>query len=244
MNDHRGSTRARVGNGQPHSPPPPGRREQAYELGVFLGLIVPSMAMSFFAVRQGTLGFPLVAVSVILSDLGLTALVWFFAWRNGESLARLGWRARGPWREVAIGVVLFPALFFGVGLLEQLFAFAGLSPPATPTPALLAAHGPSEVVLAVALVVVVAVSEETIFRGYMILRLRALTGSRVAAVLVSSLIFALGHGYEGTASVAAIGCLGVALAVVYLWRGSLLAPVVLHLLQDLASIVLPALLGQ
>jgi membrane protease YdiL (CAAX protease family) len=243
MDDDSGTRRERRGGGQPHSPPPPGRREQGYELAVFLALVVPSMALSFFVVRQGTLGFPIVAVSVILRDLALTALVRFFAWRNGEPMARLGWWAGQRWREVGIAVLLFPVLFYGAGFLDELFARAGLSSPATPMPAFLAVRGPSELLLAVVLVVVVAVSEETVFRGYLILRLRELTGSPVAAVLLSSLIFSLGHGYEGTAGVATVGCLGVALATVYLWRGSLLAPVILHFLQDFAGIVLAALLG-
>jgi hypothetical protein len=41
----------------------PGRREQCVELLVFLFLIVPSMAVSFFAVKQGSLGFALVEVA-------------------------------------------------------------------------------------------------------------------------------------------------------------------------------------
>jgi membrane protease YdiL (CAAX protease family) len=47
----------------------------------------------------------------------------------------------------------------------------------------------------------VAVAEETIFRGYLILRFRAVTGRTSAAVLLSSIVFSLGHGYEGMAGV-------------------------------------------
>lgn len=219
------------------------RREQAYELAVFLFLIVPSMALSFLAVRQGSLGFAVVAVSVMLRDLALAALVFFFAWRNGEPWGRLGWRRAGGWREIGVALLLFPLVFYAAGLFDRFFLDLGLSPPATPVPGFLEAQGPGQLALAVALVVVVAVTEETVFRGYLILRLRALSGSALAAVLLSSLVFSLGHGYEGTAGVATVGCLGAVFAAVYLWRGSLLAPVVLHFLQDFTGIVLVPLLG-
>jgi hypothetical protein len=60
----------------------PGRKEQCVELLVFLFLIVPSMVLSFFAVKQGSLGFVLVAVATICRDLGLVSLILFFMWRN------------------------------------------------------------------------------------------------------------------------------------------------------------------
>ncbi|HLI86913.1 MAG TPA: CPBP family intramembrane glutamic endopeptidase [Bryobacteraceae bacterium] len=41
-----------------------------------------------------------------------------------------------------------------------------------------------------------------IFRGYLILRFAFLTRSRVAATVLSAVIFSVGHGYEGTAGVA------------------------------------------
>ncbi len=56
----------------------PSTREQALEMGAFLFLIVPSMVISLFAVRQGNLSFPLVAVATILRDLSLLCLLLFF----------------------------------------------------------------------------------------------------------------------------------------------------------------------
>jgi membrane protease YdiL (CAAX protease family) len=222
----------------------PGRREQLYEVSVFLFLIVPSMALSFLGVRQGALAFPVVASAVILRDLALTGLVLFFAWRNGEPFRCLGWTFRERWRDTALGAALFLPLALGAGLLDLGLREAGLAPPSTPLPAFLSVHGPAEALLALLLVSVVAVTEETVFRGYLILRLRFLSGSPAAAVVLSSLVFSLGHGYEGTAGVVTVGVVGAVLALVYLWRGSLVAPMVMHFLQDFTSIVVPALLGE
>jgi membrane protease YdiL (CAAX protease family) len=90
---------------------------------------------------------------------------------------------------------------------------------------------------------VVALAEETIFRGYLILRFKAITTNTASAVLASAVIFSLGHGYEGSAGVITVGVMGLVFAFVYLWRKSLVAPVVMHFLQDFIGIVLLPLLG-
>ncbi len=86
-------------------------------------------------------------------------------------------------------------------------------------------------------------AEEIIFRGYLIHRLSAVTRRPAVAALLSGIIFSLGHGYEGTTGVITVGVMGLALAFVYLWRRTLLAPIVMHFLQDFGAIVLLPLLG-
>ncbi len=143
-------------------------KAQLIEVSVFLFLIVPSMALSFFAVKQGSLGFVIVAFSVILRDLALVSLIFFFIWRNGESIRRLGWTLENGWKEAVLGVVLFVPFFYSAALLESMLLAAGFSAPSPPLPSFLAAKGVTEIALAFVLVVVVAVTEETIFRGYLI----------------------------------------------------------------------------
>lgn len=223
----------------------PSRKEQWIELSVFLFLIVPSMALSFFAVKQGSLGFVVVAMSTMLRDLSLVALILFFAWRNHEPVTALGWSAARRWREILLGMVLFVPIFFGAGWLERTLHSIGFSLPATPLPSLDPAPDPAQLLLATVLVVVVALAEETIFRGYLMLRLTALTKSPAAAVVLSAVVFSIGHGYEGSAGVITVGTLGAVFAVVYLWRGSLLAPMTMHFLQDFIGIVVvPLVVGR
>jgi membrane protease YdiL (CAAX protease family) len=221
-----------------------GWTEQLLEVSVFLFLIVPSMVLSFFAIRQGNVSFMLAAISAILRDLALVSLVLFFIWRNGEPLRSLGWSLKHSWQDMALGLGLFIPLFFGAGILENLLQAAGLSVPSMPLPSFLAPRRPVEFLVAFVLVVVVALAEETIFRGYLILRFRAITASRTAAVVLSAVIFSLGHGYEGSAGVVTVGVMGAVFALIYLWRRSLVAPVVMHFLQDFLSIILvPLLVG-
>jgi membrane protease YdiL (CAAX protease family) len=222
---------------------PPSRRDQMLELSTFLLLIVPSMVLSFFAVKQGGLSFLLTAWATIFRDLGLVALIFYFLRRNGEPVSSIGWTSEKRWKEVGLGLALFLPFTLGAGLLERSLLGAGLSTPATPLPAALTAKGIPELLLAALLVLVVAVSEEIIFRGYLILRLRDVTGSTFGSVLLSAFVFSLGHGYEGSAGLVTVGFMGLFFALVYLWRGSLVVPVVIHFLQDFTGIVLAPLLG-
>jgi len=216
----------------------PGEKEQFFEVAVFLFLIVPSMVLSFFAVKQGSLSFLLVASSTILRDLALVSLIFFFLWHNGEPAGRIGWTPKNIGKEIALGIALFIPFLIVNNLLDQGLQAVGFSAPSTPVPSYLTTRDMSQVLLACILVAVVALAEETIFRGYLILRLKAVTGSRLAATLLSAAIFSLGHGYEGSAGVITVGVMGLVLAFVYMWRQSLVAPIVMHFLQDFIGIVL------
>jgi membrane protease YdiL (CAAX protease family) len=219
-----------------------GRKAQLFEVGAFLFLIVPSMCLSFLMVRTGNLGFVITAVATIFRDLALVGLIAFFLWRNREAAGQIGWSFRGVERECLIGVLLFGPVLFASVWLDRVLLALGFSGPATKTPSFLAARGPAQFVLAVALVLVVASTEEIIFRGYVILRLKAVTRSTAAAVVLSSIIFSLGHGYEGTAGVVTVGFMGLAFAMIYVWRRTLTAPILMHFLQDCLTIVVLPLL--
>lgn len=219
------------------------RKEQIAEVSVFLFLIVPSMIFSFFIVKQGGMSFVLVAFSTILRDLALVSLILFFSWRNGERLELIGWSLKNVRKDAVLGIWLFIPFFFGAGLLEKGLRMVGFSAPATPLPSLIAEKTAPEFLLAAVMVVVVALAEETIFRGYLILRFRNITANTAATALLSAVIFSLGHGYEGSAGVVTVGVMGLVFSLIYLWRQSLVAPVVMHFLQDFIGIVLLPLLG-
>ena len=196
------------------------------------------MVLSFFVVKEGGLSFSLTAVATIFRDVGLLALILFFLWRNGERVIRIGWTFHRGWKEFAIGIGLFIPLYVSASFLERILQRVGFSVPSTPLPSFLATKGVGELVLAVILVIIIAVVEETIFRGYLILRFKALVDSPILLALISAVIFSLGHGYEGTAGVITVGYMGFVFALIYLWRGSLAAPMVMHFLQDFIGIVL------
>ena len=217
---------------------------ESTEVAVFLFLIVPSMVLSFFAVRHGSLNFKLVAFGTILRDLALVSLIVFFLWRNGEPISQIGWSVGKRWKDVIWGMVIFVPLFISASFLEKGLQRLGFSVPATPLPFSAATRGPLDLLLAFMLVAIVAFAEETIFRGYLILRFRNITASPLQAVVFSSVIFSLGHGYEGSAGVVTVGFMGLVFGIIYLWRKTLVTPMTIHFLQDFIGILILPLMGE
>ncbi len=227
---------------------PLNRGEQILEVAVFLFLIGPSLVYSFLPSNDtggGTTSFAFTAIATILRDLSLVALVLFFLWRNKEAVKGIGWTLRNAWRDLLLGVVLFVPLFFGASYLDAFLTSIGFSSPPTSSPSLTPTLNTLDLVLAVLLVIVVAVAEETVFRGYLMRRFGGIFGSTIVSLLLSAFVFSIGHGYEGTAGVVTVGVMGFVFGLVYIWRKSLVAPMTMHFLQDFLAIVLvPFLTGQ
>jgi membrane protease YdiL (CAAX protease family) len=217
--------------------PSPPLRVQVIEFGVFLFLFVPFMVLSFLTVRPESLTFPVLAFAGTLKGLALLSLVLYLVWRNGESFSSIGCTWHKGRTEIVLGAVLFLPVTYGIGLLERLLREAGLS-FIKGLPSYLVPTGTLQVLLAFVFLIVVAISEEVIFRGYLILRFRALAGNRAVALLLSTAVFSIGHGYEESGGVIAVGILGLVFGLVYLWRGSLLAPMVMHFLQNFIGLIL------
>jgi membrane protease YdiL (CAAX protease family) len=222
----------------------PGVREQLLEVLTFCFLIVPGLAFSFTAGTALKENFLLGVLGIVLSDLALVSLVSFFIWRNKERFARIGWVSKGYVTEILIGVVLYFPLVYALSFIENWLQSAGLMFAKGHLPSFLEPTGIGQRIVATVMVLIVAVSEETIFRGYLILRFRSITRSAVAAVVISSFIFSIGHGYEGLGGVIIVGIMGAAFAMIYLWRKSLIAPIVMHFMQDYIAIVLLPVMAQ
>jgi len=88
----------------------------------------------------------------------------------------------------------------------------------------------------VLLVLRAAVVEEIIYRGYMIEKIRQLTGSAALAVLVSITVFAFAHlrGW-GPAHLLATGASGAILSLLYISRRDLPSNILAHFLTDAAA---------
>jgi membrane protease YdiL (CAAX protease family) len=219
------------------------RKRDLFEVFVFLFFMVPSMITSFFTLEGGNPHFPILSCLLILNDLAYISLIAFFLWRNGEPFTNIGWKFDGMKKEAALGVGLFVPLMVCVSLIEKGFKYIGLSSHMNHRPKFLAFNSPEEILLVCVLIIVVAIAEETIFRGFLILRFSRLTGSLSASVMISSVIFSLGHGYEGFATMVTICISSMIVGLIYVWRKSLVAPIVIHLLIDLYPLVLMPLAG-
>ncbi|WP_338517405.1 CPBP family intramembrane glutamic endopeptidase [Alteromonas gracilis] len=78
---------------------------------------------------------------------------------------------------------------------------------------------------------VAGVCEELLFRGYLIHTIDSHWGMAIAIIL-SSALFGLCHVYQGWINVLRTGLVGLFLAIVYVWSGSLIVVIVLHIAQD------------
>jgi len=78
------------------------------------------------------------------------------------------------------------------------------------------------------------VCEEILYRGLLLATLASLVGTW-PAVAISSLIFGMGHAYQGIAGIAKTGTIGLVLALLTVFSGSLFIAIVLHAVVDLTS---------
>jgi uncharacterized protein len=220
----------------------PSQRIYQFELFVLALFFLPTIAFSLLRGSVPHLPFHSVALSSIFQNSAYAALILYFVWRNREQMQDIGLSTRQWHRELLVGILLFLPFSIAVGLIERMFRLAGLSAP-TELPSFLLLTETTDYLLAPLFLVVVAFAEELIFRGYLIHRLKQLTGNIKAAVLISSLIFSLGHGYQGSLGVATVGAMGVLFGVVYLWRESLIAPMTMHLIQNFIGLVVAPYFG-
>jgi membrane protease YdiL (CAAX protease family) len=174
-----------------------------------------------------------VELSHIVSVLPSIALVLFLIWRGGE-----GWRVHGLARPrllrdgiltvivFAVDFVLYLAL---VEVMTNLLGEAAVNEfyerllQLFPKPQDLADY-----ILSAVAIVLGAFSEELVFRGYLIPRLERLLGSIDRAALVSTLIFAGYHVYQGVIGLVGVFLFGLVMAVFFCLTKRLWPLVVVH----------------
>ena len=87
-------------------------------------------------------------------------------------------------------------------------------------------------------------AEELVMRGYLIVRIRQLTGSAILAVVVPAILFGGYHIYQGVYGAAMATIIGLVLGYWFLRTGRLLGPVVAHSCINLAYMVCELVLMQ
>ena len=95
-----------------------------------------------------------------------------------------------------------------------------------------------------ALAATVAVCEEFLYRGFLLAALQPVLGKMILAVLASTLLFAIGHLYQGARGVVSTFFLGLLFCALRITTGSLVPCVVVHFGVDLvAGLAAPRLLS-
>ena len=180
-------------------------------------------------------------VSTVIAGFVLAGAVLWMARLRGQSRQALGLVTRQWAANVGIGLlggVAVLLLTIIAGLYLQ-FVFPELIPLLRESQ-----ENINEVLPAMSLrtifLLCVAVSfyEELVFRGFALPRLRVLTGSWWSAVLLAAGGFGLLHLYEGALTTIPIMVLAAVLSVQFIWRRSLVAPMLTHFVFNAVQLCL------
>ncbi len=95
-------------------------------------------------------------------------------------------------------------------------------------------HSERELATFRALSVTAGICEEIVYRGYLIWAFAAL-GGIWWALAGSTVLFSLGHLYQGPKSLVAVSLVGLVLGGLFLLTGALWAPMIVHVAIDLTS---------
>jgi membrane protease YdiL (CAAX protease family) len=172
----------------------------------------------------------------------LTAYVWWGLRRSGGSLRELiggRWRSIGDlFRDMMIAAGVWLGALVVIAIAAALAALAmhmdqtGDLNDTLKRIGFLTPQSNREVILWLCLSATAGFCEEVLFRGYLQKQFTRLLRSRWSALVVVSILFGLGHGYEGLLSMAKIVLLGLAFGLVSLSRKSLRPAMMAHTWQD------------
>ncbi len=166
--------------------------------------------------------------------------VWVVLRRSGERFTGIGLGRKAINRSNTIaGLIFFVGAWSLMIILKGSMARSGYLPekeflhllPATAT------EGTIWILLSAG----AALSEEIAFRGYVITRLRILSGSYWIGAILGSAAFSLGHLYQGFAGVLLTFIYGMLFSGLFIARKSVFPCIIAHFLQD--SMILIAILA-
>lgn len=187
------------------------------------------------ALVQRAILIPMLLIRAFVSLLIIAMIIR----RRGQRFASLGLTITRPWLNVLFGLfaagaayLLVLGLMIGVAMFWPV-VYDEMSENATRLMTLIPRLHPLEFL---PMALVIAVYEETLFRGFLMTRLRRGTKSWTIAVVLSSAVFTALHAPDQThAALIAITALALVLAIVTILRRSLVPAIVAHMIWDFAQ---------
>jgi len=230
--------------------PPPLPKERAWldrlqaVLEVFLlsGLVSGFFAVLPFSLQaKGGLALTRDARTValyLLLDTGISLILLFVILGvHRETLRGLGMRFT-HWRfDAVLGLGVVPVLFIlnamvGVGFRILLPRYYIDRNPLTEI-----IHTPQELALFLLSAFVAGGIKEELQRAFIITRFRRHLGGAWLGLVIWSLAFGAGHYAQGLQGIVAATLFGFLFGLIYLLRGSLIAPILAHSLYDTAALL-------
>ena len=177
----------------------------------------------------GELSLAYVVTLSLIDAAVILSLVWLLMRAGGENPVAAMVGHRPVRREALLGLVLVPA-----ALLTVAAAFAVLSRvapelrnvPENPLEALITS--PAAAMTFAAVAIVAGGLREEVQRAFILRRFEQHLGGAAVGLVVFSVAFGLGHLVQGRDAAVITGLLGALWGVLYLIRGSIVAPMVCH----------------
>jgi len=207
---------------------------------LIIGLL--SVVLAGWSTAMLSLPDPRWKQTVITAFAGLVTLLAAFGLTRlaGQRVSAIGWRVDSVASDVALGVGTVIGTYSTMIMAAVVVTLIRPDLLETSTQAQRAIQEtipPSSVPALIAMMAFVSLWEEVVFRGFLLTRLYAMFRRWWMAVIVGSLLFAAGHIYQGVMATVVIGFIGVVLGALFVWRRSLLAPFVFHLIFNVAALL-------
>ncbi|UCC78599.1 MAG: CPBP family intramembrane metalloprotease [Candidatus Zixiibacteriota bacterium] len=157
--------------------------------------------------------------------------IWLGMKKSGGSLGELGLGNKDiTFSNFLSGIIFFVGAFALMIIIKSSIARSGYLPDKDFAYVLPVTF--DEKLFWVMLSVSAALFEEICFRGFIISRLKKISGNYLVGALAGSLAFSMGHLYQGTAGVILTFIYGMLFAGLYIARKSVFPCIVAHFLQD------------
>lgn len=174
--------------------------------------------------------YPALLTFLVISSKTIIPL--FLLWKlAGLNPSCLGWVNNGLWQALWKGLVLAAGMLIFAGLYQN-YSYLIFGTPYASTGGSALSHTSSSIAVALLLIAALlnAFGEEIIFRG-MLLPVISNRFGMAFSIILQSLVFTIYHFFPLQNSVL-LFCMGIFFALGYRWSGSLLTPVVAHLIEN------------
>jgi membrane protease YdiL (CAAX protease family) len=195
---------------------------------------------------DGSYSLPFVLTSQLADTLVLIVLMTFFMRVHGESATTLWFGEGRVRREVLVGLMYVPIVFFLVVILLnaiRLFLPWLHNVPNNPLEKMAGTTASDAATFAMVAIIAGGVREE-LQRAFLLHRFEQYLGGATVGVIVTSVAFGLGHTPQGWDAAITTGTMGFLWALLYLDRRSSVAPMVSHAGFNSLEILRSALFGQ
>jgi membrane protease YdiL (CAAX protease family) len=218
------------------------RSSAASQLGLGFALAGPAIVAVVGLAAHAAWAFLAHILSVMTIALIVLAALWMARHVDGLTWGKLGFE-RVSWSSIPIGCGLAIVFIVGFGPFAS-WMIAKLQMGTFDTALMKLSALPTWYL--VITILVVASSEELLYRAYAIERLAIMLGSRWTAGALSVLAFGLAHvPLWGLGPALTMSVSGAMMTLIYLWRRDILALIIAHVATDLYGIVIaPALTTQ